>query len=76
MDWSTLTHWLENIAKPSLRHKPYIGYRSAVNRSALGEKNAVCVIRPSRAGMTYISGSKGLRKITAGDSEAVPVDVK
>jgi integrase len=27
-----LTHWLENIAKPSVRYKPYIGYRTAVNR--------------------------------------------
>ena len=25
-----LTHWLENIAKPSVRYKPYIGYRTAV----------------------------------------------
>ena len=27
-----LTHWLENIARPSVRYKPYIGYRTAVNR--------------------------------------------
>ncbi len=27
-----LTHWLENIAKPSVRYKPYIGYRTAVNQ--------------------------------------------
>src|SRR5260370_19562967 len=27
-----LTHWLENIAKPSVRYKPYIGYRTAVTR--------------------------------------------
>jgi hypothetical protein len=27
-----LIHWLENIATPSVRYKPYIGYRTAVNR--------------------------------------------
>jgi integrase len=27
-----LTHWLENIARPSVRYKPYIGYRTAVHR--------------------------------------------
>jgi len=27
-----LTHWLENIARPSIRYKPYIGYRTAVYR--------------------------------------------
>ena len=27
-----LTHWLENIARPSVRYKPYIGYRTAVLR--------------------------------------------
>jgi integrase len=27
-----LTHWLENIARPSVRYKPYIGYRTAVYR--------------------------------------------
>ena len=27
-----LTHWLENIARPSIRYKPYIGYRTAVQR--------------------------------------------
>lgn len=27
-----LTHWLENIGRPSVRYKPYIGYRTAVNR--------------------------------------------
>jgi integrase len=25
-----LTHWLENIARPSVRYKPYLGYRTAV----------------------------------------------
>jgi integrase len=25
-----LAHWLENIAKPSVRYKPYLGYRTAV----------------------------------------------
>lgn len=31
--WTTeewLTHWLENIARPSVRYKTYIGYRTAV----------------------------------------------
>lgn len=27
-----LTHWLENIARPSVRYKPYVGYRTAVYR--------------------------------------------
>jgi hypothetical protein len=27
-----LTHWQENIAGPSIRYKPYIGYRTAVHR--------------------------------------------
>jgi len=27
-----LTHWLENIARPSVRYKTYIGYRTAVQR--------------------------------------------
>jgi integrase len=27
-----LTHWLENIAKPSVRYKTYVGYRTAVSR--------------------------------------------
>ena len=27
-----LTHWLENIAKLTVRYNPYIGYRTAVNR--------------------------------------------
>ena len=25
-----LTHWLEHVAKPSVRYKPYVGYRTAV----------------------------------------------
>jgi len=25
-----LTHWLENVARPSVRYKPYLGYRTAV----------------------------------------------
>src|SRR6266487_1579692 len=27
-----LTHWLENIAKPSVRYKTYVGYRTAVQK--------------------------------------------
>jgi integrase len=27
-----LTHWLENIARPTVRYKPYLGYRTAVHR--------------------------------------------
>lgn len=27
-----LTHWLENIVRPSVRYKPYVGYRTAVCR--------------------------------------------
>jgi integrase len=27
-----LLHWLENIARPSIRYKTYVGYRTAVNR--------------------------------------------
>jgi len=27
-----LAYWLENIARPSVRYKPYIGYRTAVHR--------------------------------------------
>jgi integrase len=30
-----LIHWLENIARPSLRYKPYIGYRTAVNKQLI-----------------------------------------
>jgi hypothetical protein len=36
----------------------------------LGEEDAVRVIRPPWAGTSHISGPKGLRKITAGDSAA------
>src|SRR5262249_58962430 len=27
-----LTHWLENVARPSVRYKTYVGYRTAVHR--------------------------------------------
>lgn len=33
--WTTekwLTHWLENIARPSVRYKTYIGYRTAISQ--------------------------------------------
>ena len=36
--WTTtqwLTYWLEEIARPSIRYKPYIGYRTAVYRHLL-----------------------------------------
>ncbi len=63
-----LTHWLENIARPSVRYKPYVGYRTAVHRHlipGLG-KNRLDRMQPEHFERLYASmQASGLKPGTA-----------
>ena len=57
-----LTHWLENIAKPSVRYKPYIGYRTAVNRHLIpGPRRPSDRPHPARAFREAVRPDAGKR---------------
>jgi len=63
-----LTHWLENIAKPSVRYKPYIGYRTAVNQHLIPGLGAHRIdrVQPEHFEKLYARIlARGLRPATA-----------
>jgi integrase len=63
-----LTHWLENVARPSVRYKPYLGYRTAVHQHLIPGLGAHRIdrIQPEHFEKLYARmQAKGLKPGTA-----------